>query len=309
MTLEFDAPPVATPKGGVPLATAPDPGEPVSEEAPRRRVSAGFVLFASQLAGALQAARNAFGHDLARGEYLEGILKSALRDILPTGYNLFSGQIISTTSISRQQDLVVVDSKNVSSLLRSEDLGIVPIESVSGTIEVKTSLTKKTVEEAVRNVESVKALVKDRPPTATGTPAMPFGGVVGYASRPQFLSIAQSYVNACRHIPNRDHRPDALFVLGGGTVMPGRRVGDDNASSIALCYWNDFEAESQLVFAEEDEDDADDNTRPTAIFIHRLTQHLTAYTPPPIDITKYGKVGRGDWNFRLFEPLPTSKEH
>lgn len=143
MTLEFDATPVATPKGGVPLATAPEPGEPVSEEEHRRRVSAGFVLFASQLAGALQAARNAFGHDLARGEYLEGILKSALRDILPTGYNLFSGQIISTTSISRQQDLVVVDSKNVSSLLRSEDLGIVPIESVSGTIEVKTSLTKK----------------------------------------------------------------------------------------------------------------------------------------------------------------------
>ena len=125
------------------MATAPEPGEPVSEEEHRRRVSAGFVLFASQLAGALQAARNAFGHDLARGEYLEGILKSALRDILPTGYNLFSGQIISTTSISRQQDLVVVDSKNVSSLLRSEDLGIVPIESVSGTIEVKTSLTKK----------------------------------------------------------------------------------------------------------------------------------------------------------------------
>lgn len=279
-----------------------DPNEPLVPQEHVPRVSAGFTRFARRLDDALEE-RNAFTHHGVRGEYLERAVKAVLRDLLPGRFDLLSGQVVSTTSISRQQDVVIVDSENVSSLLGSDDLGLVPIESVSGTLEIKTALDPRSVREAVRNVQTVKALVSDRLPVATGAPSMPFGGVVGFAMNARFSTIADAYVEACWNLSNRDHRPDALFVLGGGTVMPGHRVTDATGGLIELKYWNDGPNDSQVAFEVED-----DSTRPTAVFLYRLVQHLIAYTPPPIDILEYGSVGRGDWGVHVFDPQPTFGE-
>jgi hypothetical protein len=59
---------------------------------------------------------------------------------------------------SRQIDIIIYDKTLIPSLMFTGDEGIVPIESVLATIEVKSKLTRVELKKAVENARSVKTL-------------------------------------------------------------------------------------------------------------------------------------------------------
>lgn len=253
---------------------------------------AAFEYFTAELTTSLTAARALVGHHLMRGEMLEGTFRQALRNFLPERFRFLSGQVVNGRAASCQQDLVIVDADSGTSLWRMGDVGVIPIESVVGTVEIKTSLDATEVRQAVANVESVKRMVAGRHGVVPRAPVVPFGGIVGFDARVHFETLADTFGEACAAIAEPTHRCDALLLVGKGAVMPG--VADERPE---LRYWHDKDVEDgrQLVF-----DDKEDGA---LLFLHRLSEHIKRYQPPPADLVAYAKIGRTKpWRFSEFTP-------
>ena len=61
---------------------------------------------------------------------------------------------------SRQVDIIIHDKFLTPYLVDMKDTKIVPIESVYGVVEVKSTLTKEELRKCVKNIESVRKLEK-----------------------------------------------------------------------------------------------------------------------------------------------------
>ena len=103
-----------------------------------------------------------FEHRGERGEYRERIVKEFLRPYLPECYGLGRGEVFSANGeSSRQIDIVIYDAIFSSVLMKDENSQLFPCESVFGSIEVKTELTGKTLEQGVENIVSLKRLDRE----------------------------------------------------------------------------------------------------------------------------------------------------
>ena len=98
-------------------------------------------------------------HPGVKGSIREDILKEVLRDIIPSRYEFGSGIVVDALdSQSKQQDFILYDAFTSPSFLKRQTEVIIPVESVYATIEVKSTLDKRTLEQSVQNVRSVKSL-------------------------------------------------------------------------------------------------------------------------------------------------------
>lgn len=80
---------------------------------------------------------------------------------MPEKYSISSEIIIDNNQKqSKQQDFIIYDAFNCPSFFKTESNSILPIESVYATIEVKSTLDYSTLEQSVKNVESVRNLIK-----------------------------------------------------------------------------------------------------------------------------------------------------
>lgn len=103
-----------------------------------------------------------FEHRGDRGEYRERIVQEFLRPYLPECYGLGRGEVFSANGdSSRQIDIVIYDAIFSSVLMKNENNQLFPCESVFGSIEVKTELTGKTLEQGVENIVSLKKLDRE----------------------------------------------------------------------------------------------------------------------------------------------------
>src|SRR5262249_43601 len=92
-------------------------------------------------------------------EFREHIIGRFLRPFLPNCYGIGSGQVFSSDgSVSNQVDLVLYDQVFSNVLFRDATNNLFPCESVYGTIEVKSILSKEELQASVSNIGSVKRL-------------------------------------------------------------------------------------------------------------------------------------------------------
>ena len=102
-------------------------------------------------------------HSATKGTFREIILNEILRPYLPLQYGLSSGECFDLNGqLSRQMDIVVYDQLFSYSIPRGNYM-IIPFESVYGEIEVKSHLNKKTFDESLANIESLKKLNRSKP--------------------------------------------------------------------------------------------------------------------------------------------------
>ncbi|MEN6575188.1 MAG: DUF6602 domain-containing protein [Phycisphaerales bacterium] len=81
---------------------------------------------------------------LHQGELKELFVGGVLRRFLPNQLSIGTGVIINTKgSPSLQTDIVIYDNRILPPFIQEQHLGIYPVESVIGAIEVKTTLTNR----------------------------------------------------------------------------------------------------------------------------------------------------------------------
>jgi len=119
-------------------------------------------LMASSIAKALSDMRAtaSYRNRLLKGRAREIFVASILRPYLNPTMGICTGMVTdSDGSHSAQMDVIIYDRNVVPPFLLSEGEGIVPIESVLATIEVKSRLTSTELNSAVDNARSLKLLV------------------------------------------------------------------------------------------------------------------------------------------------------
>lgn len=98
-------------------------------------------------------------HPAEFGTYREKICIDLLRNVVPMRLDFGSGFVIdSTGAISSQCDIVIFDSRNTPLIENSEKQRFFPVESVVGIGEVKSTLSKNEMSQALRKMEDVKLM-------------------------------------------------------------------------------------------------------------------------------------------------------
>src|SRR5262245_1221992 len=117
----------------------------------------------SALANAVGAS-SVIQHRLLKGEFRERRVIAGLRPFIPRRYEMNSGVVANADgNFSLQQDIILSDSMVAPPFLAAGELGVYPIEAVSGVIEVKSVATTQAIRDAVANIASVKSLMSDAP--------------------------------------------------------------------------------------------------------------------------------------------------
>lgn len=98
-------------------------------------------------------------HNAERGRALEGVISQILGEILPKRFSLGTGFVINSAGErSAQQDIVIFDHIYNAPLLSSAACSLFPVECVYGTVEVKSTLTKKTLRDALQSVVRLRKI-------------------------------------------------------------------------------------------------------------------------------------------------------
>lgn len=100
-------------------------------------------------------------HNGEKGTARENILEEYLKCYIPEKYCFSKGTIVDCKDVqSRQVDIIIHDKFLTPYLVDMDGTKIVPIESVYGVVEVKSTLTKEELRKCVKNIESVRKLEK-----------------------------------------------------------------------------------------------------------------------------------------------------
>jgi hypothetical protein len=161
-----------------------------------------------------------------KGENREEILREFLERHLPRKYGVLKGEIITASGDrSHSADIIIFDALNAPVLYRGKT-AVVPIESVYGLIEVKSSLSKAELLDATRKIEAFKRLaprdlsvIQTREYVTMHTPSRPFGVVLGYQLASNSLdSLSQNWAEENARIHDVNYFANAIAVLGCGLI-------------------------------------------------------------------------------------------
>lgn len=138
----------------------------------------------------LQAAREAFGHPVTKGDASEHVWLELLKKYLPHRYEAAKAHVVdSHGDFSGQIDVVVFDRQYSPFIFHHEAQTIIPAESVYAAFEAKQSIDADEVSYAQKKVASVRRLHRTSLPIphAGGTypaktPAHILGGLLAFES-------------------------------------------------------------------------------------------------------------------------------
>ena len=161
-----------------------------------------------------------------KGENREHILREFLGTHLPRRYGVAKGQIVTRDGKeSHSADIVIYDALNTP-ILYSERTAIIPIEGVYGVIEVKSTLSKRDLFEAARQIEAFKRLaprdlgvIQTREYVTVHRASRPFGMVLGYELADNSLdSLRENWTELNSAIHDVNYFVNLVGVLGDGLL-------------------------------------------------------------------------------------------
>jgi hypothetical protein len=124
------------------------------------------ALIQKQSALLLQRKEDGFSGEMkSAGSLIENYIKGLLQNHLPHGYRLCSGYIATHETIGDkenliQHDIIIVDARVPSIYVFGvSDIEVVPAEAVCGIVEVKRTLTKRSIESAVAHLRRTKEIL------------------------------------------------------------------------------------------------------------------------------------------------------
>jgi hypothetical protein len=158
---------------------------------------------------------------LERGAPREETLRRALREFLPQRFGVAAGHVISgKPAWSQQSDVIIYDALNAPIFSRDEGHQglVIPVESVLGIIEVKSTLSKKELKDALEKVAQFKRLCAD---AHVGSHRLDdrFGAVFAYripdGTRSEQDARRAEVVKAVEEYPLLE-QVDDILVVGNG---------------------------------------------------------------------------------------------
>ncbi len=177
-------------------------------------------------------------HNGVKGSAREDLLKDYLKKLLPEKYSITSGIIIDNNqNQSKQQDFIIHDAFNCPSFFKTESNSILPIESVYATIEIKSTLDYSTLEQSVKNVESVRKLNKlpnRNIISNTYNDVYPLGFVFAYSSNYSLEQIQKKMSELNKYIDAR-YQISIVCILDKGLVF---NVNKENITDFTMIPTN-----------------------------------------------------------------------
>lgn len=178
-------------------------------------------------------------HNGVKGSAREDLLKDYLRKLLPEKYSISSGIIIDNKqSQSKQQDFIIHDAFNSPSFFKTESNSVLPIESVYATIEIKSTLDYNTLDQCVKNVESVRKLNKLPNRNIISNiynDFYPLGFVFAYSSTYSLEQIQKKLFELNKKVDGR-YQISIVCILDKGLVF---NVQKNNVTEVTLIPSND----------------------------------------------------------------------
>ncbi len=165
-------------------------------------------------------------HAGSKGASRENILRSFLAEgRLPAKYGLGSGEVVGRVrDTSKQCDVVVYDKLNGVTLLYDESSQVFPVDCVYGIIEVKSTLSKAELLDALEKIKTLKEMAPDHSGlTIVGNSliqcrARPFGVVFAYGLADNSLdSLLDNLREWEKETPNT-FWPNYICVLETGVI-------------------------------------------------------------------------------------------
>jgi uncharacterized protein DUF6602 len=165
-------------------------------------------------------------HSGDKGENREEILVEFLRIHLPKRYGVTKGEVITKEgNRSHAIDIIIYDTVNCP-VLYSGKTSILPIEGIYGIIEVKSSLSKPELDDALSKIESFKRLaprdlgvIATREYVTLHRASRPFGIVLGYQLANNSLdSLRSNWQQQCAEVHDVNFFSNMICVLGEGVL-------------------------------------------------------------------------------------------
>lgn len=105
-----------------------------------------------------EAAEN-YNHPGLKGRAREIFVTNLLKPFLNPTFGICTGIVIdSNNNQSKQIDIIIYDKNVLPPSMLNDNEGIIPIESVLATIEVKTNLDSEELSNSIENARSIKFL-------------------------------------------------------------------------------------------------------------------------------------------------------
>jgi hypothetical protein len=228
-------------------------------------------------------ASSPLGDSLTKGELREEVIRAAFRPHIAARYELVKGIVVNSVGKeSDPQDLILVDSNILPTVLGFGTTRAVPVEGVVGTIQIKSLATPSSITHAIRNVASSKRMVPAIErfgvygPTKTGwaaTSSTFFGGVLFLDKRGKPERLLDAFAEEVMKLPPRE-RCDALCIVDEFAVI----WGDPSKGDLHLSYRAE-QAEAPMAFY------AKGNS--LLFFYLSLAEHLRNWVTPPFSWFDY----------------------
>ncbi|MEH2513470.1 hypothetical protein V1291_004824 [Nitrobacteraceae bacterium AZCC 1564] len=172
---------------------------------------------------ALHKQKAGIRHPRHRGDARETDLVKVLEPMFPRSIELSKGFVIErTTAHSREQDILLLDTATGAAVVHTDGCSYYPVEAVFGAIEVKSRLNLGELRKAILSCMSVKRLAL--PPQQK----IPIGDIwyslFAYESDWDLDTTAKRIDKAVADVPI-NLRPDAVYILGKGLLIPGSAQG------------------------------------------------------------------------------------
>jgi hypothetical protein len=139
------------------------------------------------------------------GRYMEGVLKRFLDSYLPQRFACGTGFVSDGSRVSKQCDLVIYDCMECPLLFRSNEFVVADKSAVRAVVQIKGTMKRDELPDAVANIQSVKAIGGDI-----------FGAIFSYAGAARKAKTLASWFEPVLAKPQV--QPD-YYHFGGGTQL------------------------------------------------------------------------------------------
>jgi len=192
---------------------------------------------AKKLRAEFEFIRSTNPHPGEKGAEAENVVRDFLNHHLPQRFRATSGIIIDkANSLSPQTDVIIYDALTSPVYRYSEEMLMLPLDTVAAVIEVKSRLNKQEIEDGYKKIAACKRLKKtpvsggDQQATGSDLKSVATYGVIfGFSSDTSLGTLAQHAENLNgQYEPSA--WPDLIVLLDSGTI--GYGVQFPGASSI-----------------------------------------------------------------------------
>lgn len=233
-------------------------------------------------------------HAVGKGSFREDSFKNFLTQYLPNRYAVGSGEVITAqNAISGQLDVIIYDPFQCPRLIINEAHSVFPVESVYGSISVKSHLDSTELADAHANIVSFKRIL-DRSSFQSfphsgmviGMAApMPVTGIFAFAANRSLEAIKDQLVKLNSNLEDKSLKPDFVAVLELGLIAHQQPLrGDFNVFNIPTDDFGTFRKTGRQTLMK--------------LYLDVLRE-LNALTLRPLDLRKYINMPRRVGNHLL----------